>query len=437
MTPADTGGAAHRVLKRVVDKSSRVQDVVNDVDLDALAAEIISRTTVNSLPEIPAKLLPIQQQYLEAVRTNKQARLKYDQAAADAKACGRHVKLEADSTPKPSLFDHLNLLRQQRLTKSLAVLQRYMGEVETLSIDATAFDPLAVTAENDIDTSLSLAQTESSVLQKQLKDCTRKLEIAVIEADNQAKSSKVHLDAAQAPDTGPARTDSVSQLRGLTAVRDELTTWLEESLAACVSLPNEIFDTGPQVDEITTEDVQSEYSSYIVARQDLINSMASLSHQQSQPTVNAHSVSGSEALANDLRTTTPEDTAYDDEHAYFHHQSLTSIGQANIHAQQSLQSEQSATLEVLRRLADESQLLPQYPILSKSNRFGRLATQLGTRAIREADDEVTDQIHIWAFAIDAARQTTEGAVAAQMKEAEAALNEAEEVLEQLKLLQNG
>lgn len=415
-------------LKGLFGVSSQPHDGFGSNDLTVLEEHIKSRTSLHSQPDIPTDIRDVHRQYLEAVRDNTLARLKYAEAIENARIITRQVTPRQQPASRALLGDHLNLLRQQQLHKKLSILQKYLRETETaLSVDHSA-DSGDNTAAHDFQASRTL-QDDSKVLQAHLQALTRKLEIAVLEANSQAKHENASLQAARLVES-TTEVDPSNKLRSLIAVRDELTTWLEGSLAACGDGvdedPADTFDG----EAITAENVQAEYDRYVEARRRLLSAVPS---GDAIPVPKKTSPSDAQSRPpNAVRL--PLDNALQAEQSHLQKQPLKSIKQLQAYASELLDAERSQTLNALLRLADESQLLPQYPLLSRSDKFGKLAAQLGRGSAGNGEDKILNQIESWAFAADAAKTSTESAVAAQTRAAEKALDELEEVFEELKLL---
>jgi len=79
-------------------------------------------------------------------------------------------------------------------------------------------------------------------------------------------------------------------------------------------------------------------------------------------------------------------------------------------------------------------LLPKYPRLSKSERFGKVTNSLGARQIPTNDDRVTEQVEAWSFAAAAADNSLEAIIQGHVKNATKALDGVDETLRDLTFL---
>jgi len=93
--------------------------------------------------------------------------------------------------------------------------------------------------------------------------------------------------------------------------------------------------------------------------------------------------------------------------------------QQESHMATSLSTQENLALQQLSRLADESHLLPNYPILVKQPRFKHAAAAISTKVSMASpsdgnsnreDSDIIKEARAWAFAADAARSATQAVV---------------------------
>lgn len=391
---------------------------VNDRDqLDNLARDVRSGAKRGQSLTLPAGINETQRRYLEAVHENAVAELRYAQAVQEARNDMDTTRAQSQCT-QTSLYSHLDSLRQERLNRHLTVIGNYVNEVDGLQEDLTTPPIPEVVLEDD----LAHANTTYS----HIDDLIVRLEFGILEADSAAKAQSLRLQRAQDA-MATDNIDNSMKLRALNAVRNELTAWLEESLAICAAqeLENEVLD--PK-DLLSSAMVQETYDDYIIARRNLLQALSTLTPRvrpkQRAPTGSTMPTAVSPAFS---------DTALERERQHHSQQAQTTLQQLRRHASSELNEEQNKSLLALLRLAEESQLLLQYPILSKTDRFGKLASQLGGMSNVE-ESKVTEQVSGWAFAAEAANTTTTTSLQTHLREAEAALGQFNDALNELKLL---
>ena len=395
-------------------------------DLRIIAAGVRERTSLQENPKLPSGLNDTQRQYLEAVRDNRLAQLKHAQALEKAKGTARQDSKSRTQASRSALNDHLDLLRQQKLQQKLVVLGKYVGEVDSLAI-APAPPPEAKGFVPDAGHDTSGANTDLVHLHTHLQELIHKLEYAVVESDSRAKHEKALLDAVRESVDDKIKTNTVAQLHALAAVRDELTAWMEESLATCATSLDADQVVQPEVSSATIESIQQQYDQYVEARRILLQTVSAQPHVPG-------TIERKEPPVERVGQRIPDDESLTVENHSLLQQSTKGIKQVHQRALHDIEAEKGQATEALLRLADESQLLPQYPMLSKSDKFSKITEHFGSRPTGPADDKVLGQVESWAFAAEAAKDVTSTSVKTKLGPADAALNEFEETLRELRLL---
>jgi len=107
-------------------------------------------------------------------------------------------------------------------------------------------------------------------------------------------------------------------------------------------------------------------------------------------------------------------------------------------ATEQIDDEHAKTVNMLDRLADESQLLQAFPILARSGRFQHAASTLGKRPDNDdkTKDEISQRMEPWMFAANAADVALSGALEKALGEGKQAMESVSKSLAELRLLKD-
>lgn len=394
-------------------------DVQFHANLENLAEHVRTNAAVDRAAEIPSNVTSGERQYLLAVHDNTVAKLRYAEAIAHLRKATVHSK-DPRPTQAMAFSSHLDALRQERLHRNLSTIESYLAEVDSLRETTKAIKPAADSSSHHI----SDFAPEIYAAYSKIDDLMSELEIAVLEADHDAELEAARLQEAR---THVGEVGSAQKLHALIGVRDQLTAWLEDSLAACAEEEDRRESAALSRDRLTPDMVQDTYDGYVSSRRTLLQSAATLSvpvQPQKRPL---------EALEAPGDLPILQDIAMESEHRHLVQQSSATMDQIQRHVSNEINGEQERSVNALLRLAEESQLLAQYPLLSRNERYGKLIKQLGSMS-SQGENRVTEQISAWAFAADAAGKSTSGALQMHLKEANAALDEFDDALKDLQVL---
>jgi hypothetical protein len=414
----------------------RSKDRIVNRRLDAHTAQYARQIENLASPEneeqVHAHITGSRRRYLEAVRKNAIAKKRYNAAIAlthERTTTVSHDKQQAAGSDQLSI--HLELLHQQRRHDKLDILSQYVSELDKLDEELPS-----ATADREHDKMVPTATSahSSAIDISAVHDMITKLEIAVVRSDHDAKRERSQLDAVQAATESVQGFDPVREAQALLVVRDELTRWIEQNLAQCAEaeIPQEPIDDEAEP-TTTEEDVEAHYKEYIAARQWLLDAAALLQAPNQEADRAAVPIASRNVIA---RKAPPTDTALAAEIAYDRRLIDTDMKQIQDYMATELEKETQESFEGLLRLVDESQLLLQFPVLAKEGRFEKIIGSLGGRTDGETDDKITSQVKAWAFAADAADKTLDGTVKAHVTKARKALDEVDEMLQDLRLLQD-
>jgi hypothetical protein len=217
--------------------------------------------------------------------------------------------------------------------------------------------------------------------------------------------------------------------------------------------PARVADQGhepcPNREEVE-EQIKAEYEAYITVRKRLLEAAAKALHtspeQDIRNVVSDRSTGAAENRAHPTATGQPAVSAL----PFISEQILPLLqNQKATNLQKSytakvIRTQTVKALDCLERLADESHLLPAYPIIARQERFKDVAAALGGpgklgQAMDEPgqSDEVVRRAEAWAFAAEEAKKAEEDFVTEKIKYGNEMLDRAEESLALLNQVRSG
>ena len=415
-----------------------------------------------AVEQIPVELSGLHRDYLEALQDNVAAKKKHRDLRdsvipshdEDATATSRQTTAadSYDETKEP-LQPYLTLLKQRRRYEKLRIIQHYLDKLSRKALaQANYLDNTEMLKElppPPEQPKTTLANNATS--QKELDELLSRLDKAVLMAKHMLETERKRLAALksrQLQGTGlPKGKDIVpesAKLYALGRARNELIQWVEEELGKAGN------SAGPEQSDMDmpkrtrscvrhADMIKRHYADYMKARRELV--MVTSATRPSSP-------SNSKARDDASLTSTGRATRAGLEQnlfAYYilphvvHHilpisQQQRSVTQQKSHVVVSMAKQQQHTLQTLERLADESHLLPAYPLLTGQSRF-KHATAFLDRSRRLQNDtsnaegsEGQTRARSWAFAADAARGATHDHVEDKLESGEKSIEAAEDVL---------
>lgn len=382
---------------------------------------------VNQLP-----LTGLRKDYLEAVRNNAIAKRQHDAAVASVLDRPPKEDTSHNASTESGLALHLELLRQRRRQERLNVIEKFLTDLESLGADLRSRETERKRREHPVLTT-TVEHIGTAEADAVIRDSVTKLEFAVIQSDRGAKQEREWLHSAQAEVDHHHESDPARQLQALSAVRDELTLWLEQSLEKCAAVGDS--DEEPQEASSATQGssdlLRAEYERYLKARQSLLSAAESLK----APLIKSDTEERPLEVHGPVPIATPlTDQALAVEASLSQRQLEESLQHLETYAHDELDKEGKESLEALLRLVDESQLLPEYPILAKDQRFSKAIASLGSQPQQASDDKVVEKVEAWTFAAGAADKSLDAAVTSHVKKATQALDNVDEMLRDLRFL---
>ncbi|OAP55575.1 hypothetical protein AYL99_10548 [Fonsecaea erecta] len=379
-------------------------------------------------------------EYLEAVRTNVAARRRYMEAVALAVPEAPHPDLPSRlATDQRDFLDqHLEL---SRLRKQSAQLTALNGEVNAiLSSSDLPMVPRGSTTVNPEAATVSSENGQQQDLPRSIMQSIQALEMALVYARHEATQQKVLLDQAKSSMSEPGNASDERRLAALSVARKILTIWLQESLDKCQEGPDvwddQVVDDARQTDEDVEAQIEMEYEQYLEARRQLLSVTAKLRALlpdkekprkiEDNKQVEQSFVSQATDLVNAIERRLLSS---------MQQQRMSSSHVALVDEQ--IHKESTATINMLDRLSDESQLLQAFPLLAGSGRFVHATSIFGDKQKHDANvgtkDEVSKRLGPWMFAAEAADVASSGAIEKHLKQGREAMDEARRGLAAIQL----
>ncbi|OCT48038.1 hypothetical protein CLCR_04159 [Cladophialophora carrionii] len=348
-----------------------------------------------------------------------------------------------------SLLDQYSeLLRHQKRHATLVALKDELAGTKLSSSGHTAANLSTTTHEDLTETHSRPHQLET--LAGSVRRAIQDLELAVVQAHREAKREKALLDRVKAltPDMNPLNPQS--RRYALSAVRKELTEWLEQSLDKC----QESHDTGErggegegegQVENDGNDDarweakIDDQYERYLNARRHLIGAVtclrSPLATKERKDTVR---VSITQPLSKSTARLEPTGIVNAIETRLLPSMQQHHTSQAHLTSlDEQLQKETTATINILDRLSDESQLLQAFPLLARSGRFEHAASAFGKKqdaSNEEVQDTISKRLEPWLFAAKAADVASASSAEAYLQQGDEAIQAASRSLDTLRLV---
>ena len=425
------------VLTRLEDKFGQRQHhegVAIRAHVAAYIADFVEKLEAQPAASIaiPSGITGLRRRYLEAVNANAIAKLRHARARAVAQGAtpNRDDNTEARSTGL--LSAHLDDLAKQRQHSDLNNIEHHACDLRRIS-KATKASSSPPTKEGDF-LSHAEPQADYDEMARDAQEKLRLLESAVLQARSGSDLEKAQLASVQGTNVSKGVING-EQLRALGEVRAELTAWLEDILANCSTgdKPSELTDTHQEEEQhVALEDVQAAYDAYVKTRKSLLHALRrrdTLGSSLKASIVSVPSESSARAMLPGV-----DDPMMKQEEVACFLQSKEDLEQVVSYMDGTAKEEKSETAAMLQRLADESQLLPGYPILARSDKFGAAIQAFGGMGADQMHDQVMERTASWAFAAAGAGETTTVAVTKELEQGHEAMEGVQDILKALSFL---
>lgn len=428
------------------------------------------------LAEIPPEVSGVFKEYLEETQAHVIARREYCAVALQTRhhpASNSYIGPSSQQTPIVDASEssatniYLALLRQRKRYARLRILRDYMDILLTKPAAKAGHLEIART-QLDAIPGLPLPQPPVSVapsvsLNETLDELVLRLEKAVLRAKHKLEiEQELFMKIKERQHSGcgtdsPERctpSDRESRCHALHQTRQELINWVEQELAktdATPTTPQHVGGTAPKPRPATGDteqcnrDIERHYGGYVEARKICLATVAEaassmplgISESCSSTTSNlperSRTVGGaccSGLLDSYMRLLVPSNL-----------QRL--ITQQKAYIESSLAMEEEATVHVLDRLADESHLLPEYPLLARDSRFQNITAALGSKTSHlqsgitsegRAQTKALEMASRWAFAANAAKASAQEGLEQKIAQGTNHMSNAREILSEVRNL---
>lgn len=419
------------------------------------------------------EVVALRKKYDEALKRNQDAKKHLakllDESSNSAHRTGPPHSGGKDLSSNDELVNdlnlHLDILRSRKDYQRKQIIVDHLQRAEQVAKQHDIYSgpkrrPASRLDDINTEKMISELQQNLNVLLERSKRLTSNLESKLYEARQALKREQALLDQVHAEHShaGEPPIAPQSKLHGLQAAKADLTSWIEDILARCeepgsepvpvnTSMPSEAHAPNMSKDDFEAR-LDAFQDRYVAARADLVAYTTALQDPvperippaQDQPhrTANVRITQlqkqpqhNAEASLNALeRRELPERT-------------LRHILDTHVkHLRSELGSHSRSLAAELRRLSDESHLLPAYPVLAHDERFENARRVFGLgdegRSERNATDDeraIGRLLGAWGFAAESAEQRNTESVRQQVEEGEGALRRAMDEIGQKRVLE--
>lgn len=414
------------------------QNISGSIPLSATSLGVPSEDT--RVRRIPPDLSGLRKKYLEALQAHVKAREEYERVLQGSEEASlgaiRQEQHEIEREASASVTNHLDLLRAQRKYQKLRIIQHYLDLLAQK--DAAKPDYLSMTSilkdmspapELPLNTSERQSHYGASESQNTAEALTLRLEKAVLRAQNSLENEKrllAQVKSAQQSEASSKTSELFTrsaQIYALSQTRDELVSWIERRLAEGNQedkpdqLPSPDRDQVPLEIDKRKKSIEIKYEEYLQARKSLL-ALASARRTPPPQETNTNQQFPDPHQKPRSQETGPREASvilpYLTSHLIPASNAQKGFLQQESYLAKTLADQDRETIKVLEKLADESHLLPTYPLLAAQPRFQHAVAALGSKprrpafsddrdAANEPESQTITQARAWAFAASAAR----------------------------------
>lgn len=418
--------------------------------------------------KIPSEVSGLRRSYLKALQAHAKARKEYTQLTRDSFGGTNGVrskKYQDEEDSRESVATYLALTKKQRKYEKLRILQDYLDILSQKSAARPDYLEMNSILEGVVPHpetfQIPVLYTKSSpTSETDSQTLTTRLEKAVLFAktalDNQKRLlTKIKEDQNSQRISGQTATTvgTETKIKALSCTRDELISWIEEHLAktsqpsdAADKLPTSNNKSAPLNIEKRKKEIQDRYKDYLEARKSLVGLVSSSdTHPLKDTDIEAEDAEpdSQEQIVESNRHEASSVLPYLTEYLLPAANARNSFLRQESHISNTLTSQNQVTVQVLERLAEESHLLPNYPVLAMQPRFQKVVEALRSKSssitlaeVRRNEDErkILSQARQWAFAADAARSAKQEAVGERLSHGNMHVRTAESLVKELQAI---
>ncbi|EXJ76971.1 hypothetical protein A1O3_10128 [Capronia epimyces CBS 606.96] len=383
-------------------------------------------------------------EYVKAVQANRAAKSRY------AAILARHHEHAATSDPADSataghssrslLGQHVELLRLERQHTTLITLE---DELDALRRSSRFTTSDTLSRAGTTPSALPDTERELAQLVDLLTRSVKALERALVEAHHYAIHERSLLEDAKAQSQYRTSATLPQRLHALSAARRELTAWLEESLERCQGNTDEAGQDEHLKSKLSSSDLEQnidhQYEQYLETRQRLLMIVSSLKAPLPEQAPETPGGRVERMVQNFTKTEWPEEAEVPNvlEQALLPTVQQERASRAHLtFAKEQQEDELLATVNMLDRLSDESQILQAFPLLARSGRFEHAASTFGKKraTVDEPEDEVSRRMKPWLFAAEAAEVATSSTIEELLKQGNRSMDNVGQSLSELRFL---
>lgn len=373
----------------------------------------------------------LQRDYLKALHANIKAQREYESVKQTQTAKETRSSTKGSSLHDVSrLEEHITATKLRKKQERLQTVEKYLG----ILAEKPAASPDFLQPENifkgatrlpDVPkTVVSSFTVDNSAAKTDLKALVDRLEKAVLRSKLLLKQEEKLLDEVKSRSTAsPATVSDGARLAALNATKNELIAWMETELSKASTNDEsaEVEALGDndrgkdKVDKAAVEDqvaqIKDKYASYVAARKSLVQIVAQVPQPSIKPPNEAIQRGGLELVAPDPATHLI--TPYISNLLAVAQEQKASIAQKS-HLSSVLAKQTDESTRALRRLAEESQILPDSFTQQRNDGVGAASSD-------KVGQEITTRAQPWVYAADSAKLATLEAVAEKIEEGQMAL----------------
>ena len=388
------------------------------------------------------ELKGLHRDYIDAVKANVAAQQQFEEVRHVAREVDVGVTAQITNSDVLATHVHLAKLRQKR--DRLLAIQRCLNslaEKDASSADFLNIDNLFCDASpipNVPKEVVNSIVAEQSTSQFDLKGRTGQLEKTVLRAKLLLRQEEQRLLQVKANVCSTSKgANNALRLEALHATRNELIRWIETELDKTPASASEAEAQDPSSGserlhrdhiKITQklEDIKEKYAQYLDFRKQLL---AMVAHRPAGTTALEPSLRPQLTTHGNDSTSTPIGhllTPYIEGLLSISRDQKAMIGQKS-HMKSALGKQSKDACQVLGHLAEESQLLPLYPLKDSLRRRSGLWNELTSKTADRPD--LSNRIKPWIFAADAAKIATLECVTETVESGQVALENSMKALQ--------
>jgi hypothetical protein len=412
-----------------------------------LALENGSRGVASPAPEAKGLL----KKYIEAVNNNVAARRQFEEVAEQTnstqEAVGTTTASHVPGNSSSILQDRIATFKLQRKRQRLSAVQKYLDvlveqpaaahtflDTDLIFENAASLPKIPVEVVNGFAPENKSATTEAVSDSSQLGKTVLRAKLLLQQEEkllNEVKASN---------ETRPNIVSNAARLDALNATRSELINWIERELSMVPSDDPEhrLADGGdvragskpdPKAIKAGLVEIKEKYGRYVASRKELLVLLAQRPELVTLPPDLAPAKT--KTSRSSPAPTTYLLTPYVDSLLQVSKEQKSTISQKS-HINVVLGKQTKATLQMLGRQAQESQLLPAYPMKDSLRRRSGLIDELTTK--RSELPDVSNRVKPWIFAADSAKIANLESIAETVEAGQLAVESSMAALEDVKRL---